>query len=141
MKTNWKYTDADNRIVYRTNEDGSSESCLASALVPEGATIEPADPPDYASEKQAVLTKMRTIRDTILMRLNGIQLDSEDAAVIAATRTAKQGLLDITGHTTVQAATGGAETEAAIKAVYQGLVADLYAAAPYAVTAFRGFES
>jgi len=40
---NWKYTDSTNTVVYRVNEDGSSESCLASVL-PQDTVIDPADP-------------------------------------------------------------------------------------------------
>ena len=40
---NWKYTDSNNTVVYRVNEDGSSESCLVSVL-PQDTIIDPADP-------------------------------------------------------------------------------------------------
>ena len=43
----WKYTDATNKVVARTNADGSSESCLVSAIaewLSEGNTPDPADP-------------------------------------------------------------------------------------------------
>lgn len=40
---NWKYTDATNRVVFRTLDNGGMESCLVSEL-PEGNTPEPADP-------------------------------------------------------------------------------------------------
>lgn len=42
--TTWKYTDATNKVAFRTLDDGRMESMLASAL-PEGTVIEPADPP------------------------------------------------------------------------------------------------
>lgn len=39
----WKYTDNTNLVVFRTNPDGSMESCLVSVL-PEATEILPADP-------------------------------------------------------------------------------------------------
>ena len=40
--SNWKYTDASNRVATRTFEDGRSESCLVEAL-PEGTIVDPAE--------------------------------------------------------------------------------------------------
>jgi len=45
--TNWKYTDATNTVVFRTLDNGNTESCLVSAItewLSEGNTPEPADP-------------------------------------------------------------------------------------------------
>ena len=46
--TNWKYTDATNKVVFRTLDNGGMESCLVSAIaewLSEGNTPEPADLP------------------------------------------------------------------------------------------------
>ena len=54
---NWKYTDATNRVVARTNENGSSESCLVEAIadwLSEGNTPEPADPSPQESPAAAI---------------------------------------------------------------------------------------
>ena len=49
MKTNWKYTDATQRVVSRTLDNGGMESCFSEVLEIDTA-IEPADippPPTY----------------------------------------------------------------------------------------------
>ncbi len=57
--SNWKYTDATNEVAVRTNADGSSESCLVSAIadwLDDGNTPEPADvppPPTYKELRAA----------------------------------------------------------------------------------------
>lgn len=48
MTTKWKYTDATERVVSRTNANGSSESCLVEAIadwLAEGNTPDPVDIP------------------------------------------------------------------------------------------------
>lgn len=103
-----------------------------------------------AEEKEAVLAQARELRDKIFARLNGIQQDMEwlmargvitEAAAIPqidGIMAAKAGLKDITEHPTVLSATNGADTVAALKAQYARLVATLYVASPYAITAFNG---
>lgn len=60
----WKYTDNTNQVVFRVNEDGSMESCLASVL-PEGTEILPADPVDPIPARiTAINARIREI-DTI----------------------------------------------------------------------------
>lgn len=54
--TNWKYTDADNRVVARTLENGGMASCLADTQeiqdwVAEGNTIEPYVAPQIVPAK------------------------------------------------------------------------------------------
>lgn len=61
--SNWKYTDATNRVVTRTNSDGSTESCLVSVIadwLSEGNTPTPADqlPNPRIAEIQQRLTQI-----------------------------------------------------------------------------------
>lgn len=109
--------------------------------------------PDYAAEKAEVLRLARELRDKIFPRLNGIQQDlewnlsrsliTEAVAIpqIEGIMAAKVGLREITTYSTVLAASTGAETTAAIKARYAQLVETLYAASPYACTAFNGMDA
>ena len=55
---NWKYTDSNNRVVYRVNEDGSSESCLASVLS-QDTVIDPADPPPVVIPTEVSMRQAR----------------------------------------------------------------------------------
>jgi len=53
---NWKFTDQTNSVVYRINDDGSTESCLVSVIqswIDQGNTPDPADPPDHNAIIQA----------------------------------------------------------------------------------------
>lgn len=53
--TTWKYTDADNRVVSRTTENGSTESCLVSAInewIAAGNAPLPYEPPKLSPAEQ-----------------------------------------------------------------------------------------
>lgn len=55
--SNWKFTDATNKVVNRFNEDGSQESCLVEVLadwLSEGNTPEPADVPPPPSTLEQI---------------------------------------------------------------------------------------
>ena len=56
--SNWKYTDSTNTVVYRVNEDGSSESCLASVL-PQDTIIDPADVPPVVIPTEVSMRQAR----------------------------------------------------------------------------------
>jgi len=70
--SNWKYTDTTNRVVVRTNDDGSSESCLVEAIadwLAEGNTPIPADPlpvPTYQQLRAAEYPPMTDYLDGIV---------------------------------------------------------------------------
>lgn len=76
----WKYTDPTKRVVFRINADGSSESCMVSAIadwLAAGNTPQPADPlPDPAiaaalAELTALdLKSIRSMREYIASRLD-----------------------------------------------------------------------
>lgn len=94
------------------------------------------------NEKQSLLDTGRAMRETVLARLNGIQLDAMiagDSATVTAIATTKQELKDITIWPDVVSSTDGA-TKTAFLARYYEIVAELEIASPYAVTAFRGLD-
>jgi len=58
--TNWKYVDSTNRVVFRTLENSSIESCLVSEIaewLSEGNTPEPADIPPEPTYQQLRATE------------------------------------------------------------------------------------
>lgn len=143
-------------VGYSIGDDSTPELLLASVTnwpvevsLPTAAAI-------YAQqgllEKTAILNQARELREKTFLRLNGIQQELEwnkargtlTAAVVdpqvEGIMTAKAGLKDITTYATIVAATTGAETTAALKVRYAQLVAALYAASPYACTAFNGLD-
>lgn len=91
-----------------------------------------------AEGKAAVLAQARMIRETVLNRLTGIQLNSTDAPTIAAIKTARSSLLNITADVSVRAATDAASTKTAIVAAWKTIAAALDAAAPAAASVFTG---
>lgn len=59
----WKYTDADNRVVSRTLENGSTESCLVSAInewIAAGNTPLPYEPPPV-DRKPIILAELAAL--------------------------------------------------------------------------------
>lgn len=60
----WKFTDATDRVAFRTLDDGRMESCLAEVLPPD-MVIEPSDPitpavPAIVTMRQARLALLQT---------------------------------------------------------------------------------
>lgn len=113
--------------------DAEAEAIRQAAIVP----------PDYPAEKAATLKTGRSMRETVLARLNGIHLDAivaNDTVTASAVAIAKQELKDITVHAAVVAAVTGEETKAAFLARYYEVAHALQTAAPYAVTAFTGLD-
>ena len=85
--SNWKYTDATNTVVFRTFDNGSTESCLVTAM-PEGNTPEPADippAPTYQELRAAAYPPMSDYLDGI------VKGDAEQvAAYVAACLAVKE---------------------------------------------------
>lgn len=74
----------------------------------------------------ALLYRARALREECLNRLAGIgliALADGDSATVAAVKTARQSLLDITNLPAVKAATNNAELTVAITAAYAAIVA------------------
>lgn len=83
-------------------------------------------PPDG---RPAVLAEYRSLREVYLNRLTGIAVRG-DATLAAAAKDMAQGLLDLTDHPSVIAATDGPALKAAVMTRYKELVAAAVAAAP-----------
>ena len=79
--SNWKYTDATNTVVFRTFDNGSTESCLVTAM-PEGNTPEPADIPPAPTYQELRAAAYPPLLDLI----DGLVKD--DAAQIQAYKDA-----------------------------------------------------
>jgi hypothetical protein len=96
-----------------------------------------------AAEKDAVLARMRVIRETALDRLNGIvsrAVRAGDNSLTAPCDAAAVSLLNITTDAGIVAATDGASTKTAVLAVWRTIAATLTAAAPAAASVFIGLE-
>lgn len=94
----------------------------------------------HAKEKLAILDQVRALRETVLNRLTGIQLNTSatDTVTIAALQAARTSLLNITSSAGVMAATDGASTKAAIMSAWTSIAPTLSAAAPTAAKVFVG---
>lgn len=117
--------------------DRSKEGCFwrdgAWVVVASTAQAEAA-----AEGKAAVLAQARMIRETVLNRLTGIQLNSTDAPTIAAIKAARASLLNITADAGVLASTDAASTKAAVVAAWKTIAETLAASAPPAASVFAG---
>lgn len=91
-----------------------------------------------ALEKAVVLNQVRAMRETVLNRLTGLQLNTTVAATITAIQAARTALLNITADAGVVAAVDGGGTRAAISAIWKTIAANLTTAAPTAASAFTG---
>ena len=68
--SNWKYTDGTNRVVARTNADGSSESCLTTEIsewLSEGNTPEPANAPPVPDPKLTIQAQISSLETQQLL--------------------------------------------------------------------------
>ncbi len=84
---NWKFTDASGRVVFRTNANGSQESCLVSAIadwVAQGNTILPADVP------VPLVPQSVTMRQARLALLQNGLLDTVNSTIAGMTGTQGQ---------------------------------------------------
>jgi hypothetical protein len=91
-----------------------------------------------AKEKIAVLEQARSLRETVLNRLTGIQLNTTVAATITAIQAARTALLNITADAGVVAATDGPTTHTAIMAAWKVIDTNLSTAAPSVASVFAG---
>jgi hypothetical protein len=91
-------------------------------------------------EKIAVLEQARSLRETVLNRLTGIQLNtaSTNTTTLSALQAARLSLLNITTNSGVVAATDGASTKTAIMTAWTTIASTLSAAAPSAASVFIG---
>lgn len=80
----------------------------------------------------------RSVRETILNRLAGIQLNTENAAEIAAIKQARIDMLNITAVAATAVNSGEAKT--AIMAEWKRIALALALAAPAAATVFKGLD-
>lgn len=95
-------------------------------------------PETRAAEKDAVIKQAKALRETILNRLTGIQVNTINQTEIDAIKAARQSLLDFPTNPAVIAATDGATTKTAVLAVWYATAAALTAAAQPAASAFTG---
>jgi len=61
MSTNWKFTDVTNRVVHRTLDDGTQESCLSSAIDP-SIIPDSADQPTHNQVIDAQIAALEVIQ-------------------------------------------------------------------------------
>ncbi len=91
-----------------------------------------------AKDKLAVLEQARVLRETVLNRLTGIQLNTTVAATITAIQAARTALLNITADPGVIAAIDGPTTHAAIMSAWKVIDTNLSTAAPAVASVFAG---
>ena len=83
--SNWKYTDATNTVVFRTLDNGSTESCLVTAM-PEGNTPEPADVPPAPTYQELRAAAYPPIAEQLGAMWKG---GSEEAAMLEKIKAVK----------------------------------------------------
>lgn len=93
---------------------------------------------DVAAEKAATMAKARELRELILNRLTGIQVNTTDVPTIAAIQAARQALLDFTADAAVVAAVTGEATKQAVLLRWYAIASALTASAPTAASVFVG---
>lgn len=93
---------------------------------------------ELTAQKTAVLMQARSLREIVLNRLAGIQLNTTDAPTITAIKAARTELLNITSDANVKAAADGETTKAAIMAAWKIIATALAKSAPEAASVFAG---
>lgn len=93
-----------------------------------------------AKERLAALVHARAVREVVLNRLTGLQLNSSAVSDISAIQAARAALLNITTIPSVQAAMDGASTIAALTAEWQNIFTAISMASPGSAGAFSGLS-
>jgi hypothetical protein len=131
--TNWKYIDSTNRVVARTLDNGSSESCLAVVIdwLAEGNTPDLVDLPSVSAMGISSIARVRALRALLFPTLAGLQSEALARGVTAdamAIAVVQQGCRDIT-KTDLSSCTTQAQIDTAFKAAW----ATIASAAPLTV--------
>lgn len=118
------------------SQAGWTDAYIASVLAAEQTAAAAYE--EQRMPKPAVIAQWRDLREKILNRLAGTQLNTTDPQEIAAIQSARQALLDFTSHPSVVSATTGAETKAAVMQIWYQTESALIASAPSAKSVFVG---
>lgn len=137
------YKDQNNKLYYLDNTEDETKYLPAGYVEISDAEAESirASSIDHVAEKSAMLEIGRSMRETVINRLDGISGRSQragDTVTSAACDAAIVELLAITAWPDVVSATDGPSTKAAFLARYNQIAAELATASEYAYTAFRG---
>lgn len=89
---------------------------------------------------EVALKETREVREKVLNRLTGIQINATDQNSIIAIQTARTDLLNITACTGMASATDYDSTKATIMAEWKRIALALATAAPSAASAFSGLD-
>lgn len=90
--------------------------------------------------KTLILNSARELREKVLNRLTGIQLNTADQAVVAAIQAARTDLLNITTCPSVVSATDSEGIKAAVMAEWSRIALALVTVAPSAASTFKGLD-